>query len=101
MVESNKSYRNVLNRSLRIAKSVYYNRVLRENKGDSKKVWEVINELTFNNKQNKLGLSYLATAAEDTITDTQKIAETFNKLFINIEKSITDSSSQGNKYINY
>ena len=36
-VESYKRYRNVVNRSLRIAKSAYYHRVLRENKDNSKK----------------------------------------------------------------
>ena len=93
-VESYKKYRNVLNRSLRIAKSAYYHRVLGENKDDSKKVWKVINELVYSNKRNRLGPSYLTTAAGDTVTDTQKIAETFNEFFVNIGKSITYSSSQ-------
>ena len=96
MVESYKKYRNVLNRSLRIAKSTYYHRVLRENKDDSKKVWKVINELVYSNKQNRLGPSYLTTAAGDSVSDTQKIAETFNEFFVNIRKSISDSSSHGN-----
>ena len=65
-----------------------------------KEVWEIINELVFNNKRNILGPSYLTTAAGDTVTDTLEIAETFNKVFVNIGKSITDSSSQGNTSIN-
>ena len=95
-VENFKRYRNVRNRSSRIAKSAYYHRVFCENKGDSKKVWKVINELVNSNKQNRLGPSYLATAAGDTVTDTQEIAETFNEFFVNVRKSITDFSSQGN-----
>ena len=39
MSKSYKIYRNVRNRSLRITKSAYHHRVLRENKGDSKTVW--------------------------------------------------------------
>ena len=84
-VESCKRYRNVLNHSLRITKSAYYHRVLRENKSDSKKVWKVVNELVYNNKQNRLGPSFLTTAAGDTVIDTQEIAETFNEFFVNIE----------------
>ena len=96
-VESYKRYRNVLNRSLRIARSTYYyHRVLCENKDDTKKVWKVINELVYSNKRNRLGPSYLTTAAGDTVTDTQEIAKIFYEFFVNIGKSITDSSSQGN-----
>ena len=84
-VESYKRYQNVLNRSLRIAKSAYYHRVSRENKDDSKKVSKVINELVYSNKRNRLGPSYLTTAAGDTVTDTQEIAETFNEFFVNRE----------------
>ena len=65
-VESCKIYRNVPNCSLRIAKSAYYHRVLRENKGDSKKIWKVINEIVCSYKRNRLGPSYLTTAAGDT-----------------------------------
>ena len=92
-LESYKNYRNVLNRSLRLAKSAYHHRVLRENKDDSKKVWKVINELIYSNKRNRLLPFYLTTAAGDTVTDTQEIAETFNKFFVNEGKSITSSSS--------
>ena len=77
-VESYKRFRNVLNRSLRRVKSAYYHRVLRENKDDSKKVLKVINELVYSNKRNRLGPSFLTTAAGDTVTDTQEIAETYN-----------------------
>ena len=76
-------------------KRLFYHRVLRENKGDSKKVWKVINVLVYRNKRNRLGPSYLTTAAGDTVTYTQEIAETFNEFFVNIGKSITDSFSQG------
>ena len=85
MVESYESYRNVLNRFLRIAKSVYYRRVC-ENKDHSKKVWKVINELVYSNKRNRLGPSYLTNAAGDSVSDTQEIVETFNELFVNIRK---------------
>ena len=80
-------------------KSAYFHKVLRENKNDSKKVWKIINELVYSNKRNRLGRSYLTTAAGDTVTDTQEIAETFNEFFVNIGKFITDSSSQGNTSI--
>ena len=80
-VESYKRYRNVLNRSLRLAKSVYC-RGLCKNKGYSKRVLDIINELVYNNKWNRLGPSYLTTAAGYIVTDTQEIAKTFNEFFV-------------------
>ena len=83
-VESYKRYQNVPNCSLRIAKSAYYHRISHKNKGDSEKVLKVINELVYCNKRNRLGPSYLTTAAGDTLTDTQEIAKTFNEFFVNM-----------------
>ena len=53
--ESYKTYSNVLNRSVRTAKSAFYYRVLSENECDSKKVWNTSNELVYNNKRSRLG----------------------------------------------
>ena len=45
--EKYEEYRNTLNRSLRLAKQNHYHNILNEHKGNSKKVWEVTNELAF------------------------------------------------------
>ena len=43
--------RNTLNRALRMAKRSYYHLFLNEHKGNFAKVWEIVNELTYNKKR--------------------------------------------------
>ena len=50
LTEEFKIYRNTLNCILRLAKRNYYHQVLNANKGDSKKVWNIVNELTIKNE---------------------------------------------------
>ena len=52
-----KIYRNTLNRALKWAKSNHYHSVLEEHKKDSKKMGEIINELTYN-KQRKSDVTF-------------------------------------------
>ena len=47
LTEKYKAYRNALNRLLRLAKRNYYHSVLNEHKGNSRKVWQVVNESAF------------------------------------------------------
>ena len=48
-----KAYRNTLNLLLKLAKQNHYHSILNENKGNSKKAWEVINEFAFDKKKKK------------------------------------------------
>ena len=99
LTEEYKTYRNTLNRILRLAKRNYYYQVLNENKSDLKKVWNVVNELTYNKKRCNVGPSQATTAAGDTVSDPQKIAEEFNNFFVNISKSMAYSISRDNSII--
>ena len=45
LTETYKAYRNALNRLRRLAKRNYYHSVLNEHKGNSQKVWQVVNKL--------------------------------------------------------
>ena len=101
--EEFKAYRNTLNRLLRLAKQNDYHNILKEHKGNSKKAWEVINELAFDKKKTSMPPTKLITTLGDTITDQQSIAEEFNKYFVNIGKSMTDSivSDKPNNKFNY
>ena len=51
-----KAYRNALNRLLRLAKRNYYHSDLNEHKGNSQKVWQVVNELAFTKNRTSLCL---------------------------------------------
>ena len=41
-----KKQRNIVNKEIRLAKQAYYQNTFNENKGDSKRTWQTINELT-------------------------------------------------------
>ena len=101
--EEYKAYRNTLNRLLRLAKQNHYHNVLNEHKGNSRKAWEVINELAFDTKKTSIPPTKLITTLGDTITDQQSIAEEFNKYFVNLGKSVADSivSDKPSKEMNY
>ena len=86
-----KIYRNTLNRALKWAKSNHYLSVLEEHKGDSKKMWEIVNELTDNKKRSRTLPSKLINRDGTVITNHQTIADEFNKYFINVRKSMADS----------
>ena len=47
LTEKYKAYQNALNRLLRLAKRNYNHSILNEHKGNSQKVWQVVNELAF------------------------------------------------------
>lgn len=77
-----KQYRNELNKIIRYTKNEYYKNKLQENRGNCKKMWEVINEIT--NKIN--GHKNIGNIKKDNklLIDNKEKAETFNEYFINI-----------------
>ena len=93
--EKYKAYRNALNRLLRLAKRNYYHSVLNEHKGNSQKVWQVVNELAFTKDRTGLLPSKLVTSNGHTVTDEETIAEEFNSYFVNSGKSMADAISSG------
>ena len=95
LTEKYKAYRNALNRLLRLAKRNYYLSVLNEHKGNSRKVWQVVNELAFTKNRTRLLPSKLVTSNGHTFTDEETIAEAFNSYFVNIGKSMADAISPG------
>ena len=90
-----KIYRNTLNRALKWAKSNHYHSVLEELKGDSKKMWEIVNKLTYNKKRCRTVPSKLINKNGSAITNHQTIADEFNKYFVNAGKSMTDLIAPG------
>ena len=81
-----KIYRNLLNRLIKQTKVDYYHNVLKNNKNNSKKVWNIVNELVYNRKQKNSGPTKILTDTGCTITDPQVIAEEFNKFFVSVGK---------------
>ena len=65
-----------------MAKRSYYHLVLNEHKGNSAKVWEIVNELTDNKKRGKVESTKVINEDGVVITNPQAIAEEFNKYFL-------------------
>ena len=83
-------YINTLNRALRMTKRSYYHLLLNEHKGNSTKMWEIVNELTYNKKRSRAKPSKVINEDGVVIANPQAIAEEFNKYFINVGKSMAD-----------
>ena len=74
-----------------IGKTKLLHSVLNEHKGNSQKVWQVVNELAFTKKRTRLLPSKLVTYIGHTVTDEETIAEEFSSYFVNIGKSMADA----------
>ena len=90
-----KIYRNTLNRALKWAMSYHYHSVLEEYKRDSKKMWEIVNEIPYNKKRSRTLPSKLINRNGTVITNHQTIADEFNKYFVNVGKSMADLIAPG------
>ena len=71
--------------------------MLKDNKNNSKKVWNIVNELVYNRKQKNSGPTNMLTDTGYTITDPQAIAEEFNKFFVSVGKRMAAKTSAHDK----
>ena len=79
---TNNAYRNLLNSSIRVAKTNYYRNSFKTSQNDMKKTWSTIKHLIGNsNKQNFI--HKLIKDGHD-ITEETRIAETFNEFFTSV-----------------
>ena len=86
-----KTFRNALRRKLKQAKLDYYHHLLNDNKGNAKKTWDVINELTNIKRRSNVQPSKLTLNNDNTVSEPQIIAEEFNRFFVNIGKEMAAS----------
>ena len=92
--ENYKQYRNNLTQVIRTAKCNYYRNILCNFRNNTKKVWQIINEMKGNtsNKPNPKILHY-----NNTIFDNPKdISEAFSKYFSNIAPLLDNKLPQSN-----
>ena len=78
------------------AKLDYYHHLLNGNKGNGKKTWDVIKELTNIKRRSNVQPSKLTLNNYDTVTEPQIIAEEFNRFFVNIGKEMAASIQPNN-----
>ena len=85
-----KLYKRNLQKLIRQAERNYYEELLKDNIGNIKKSWEVINEII--NKKKKSTLKSNKIIVNDkTEENPEIIANAFNYYFVNIGKNISDS----------
>ena len=70
--------------------------MLNENKGNAKKTWDVINELTNIKRHSYVQPSKLTLNNYDTVSEPQSIAEEFNSFFVNPGKEMAASIQPNN-----
>ncbi len=82
-----KTFRNTLNRVIKSSKQNYYASYFKDFKKDSKKVWKGINEI-LNRNNTKSGQVIKPNIEGKLVSDNKKVANTFNKYFTNIAKTL-------------
>ena len=85
-----KAYHNALNSTIKAAKINHYQNFLTRNKNNARKIWEAINDST-NGKTKTPAPNKLQKENGGIITDSEEIAEEFNKFFVNIGSSMSKS----------
>ena len=71
--------------------------MLNDNKNNSKKVWNIVNELVYNRKQKNSEPTKILSDTGCTITGPQAITEEFNKFFVSAGKRMAAKISAHNK----
>ena len=96
IVKKYKKYRNLLTTVLKNAKRTYYSNLLYENRRDTSKTWDIINELLVGKKKmSKVAevdrLIKKVNGDNNLITSTYDIVNEFNNYFINIGPNLADT----------
>ena len=88
-----KAYRNTLNRTINGAKRMHYHELLKDNKGDSNKIWKIVNELASIKTKARVDPTELITENGKILTNSDEIAESLNEHFVNIGPKMAESIS--------
>ena len=89
-LEVYKKYRNTLNRTIKLAKETYYKETIDSAKGDSKKLWKIIDTL-INSKNKEKNFSQKLDIEGKKVRDSQVICNNLNLYFANIGKNLAKS----------
>lgn len=92
-------YRNILNKVIRNAKRLHYQKLFMSSKNDMKQTWQNINAVLKSNKA-KHNLPSRFKHNGSTMTNPKEIANAFNNYYINIGPSLAENidSNQNNIY---
>lgn len=88
--EEYRNLRNRVNVEVRNAKKSFYGTKFQEVAGDSKKVWEILNNI-LNRTQKKKGFIDSIKINEEILTDPQAMCNSMNNYFVNIGRKMNES----------
>ena len=96
-----KKQRNIVNKEIRLAKQAYYQNTFNENKGDSKRTWQTINELT-SRKSGKTTVTSLKVNGV-SVTNPSELSDKFNNHFATIGSKLASKidSSDTDSHLRY
>ena len=85
-----KAYRNQLKTDIRAAKRIYYHKLLEENKGNAKRSWQILNEVTGRIQTKSCTIKKLASHGQ-IVLEQREIATILNDYFSSIGATINDA----------
>ena len=94
-----KAYQSSLRRSIKEAKRLYYIKVFNMYKNDIKQTWVIIKDTLQSKAREELPNKYLLN--DRTLTNMDKIANEFNKYFINIRSLLSEQITSGHSSDEY
>ena len=96
-----KKQRNIVNKEIRLAKQAYYQNTFNENKGDSKRTWQTINEPT-SRKSGKTTVTSLKLNGL-SVTNPSELSDKFNNHFATIGSKLASEidSSDTDSHLRY
>ena len=98
--ENYKTKRNLVTSQLRKAKKKYFNNFFEENQNNIKETWKGIRNLINVSKKSTTNINKLFENGKE-ITNPIDMADTINKLYVNIGKTVEEKIPQGNKTFSY
>ena len=93
-----RNIRNQVTTAIRNAKSNYYKNKLKENSGNSRKTWQVLNTI-LNRHPNELSNDF--TINDEQISDPSVIANGFNNHFSNVAKNLIGNITSPGNFLTY
>ena len=106
LIDTYKKYSNVLTSVKRTAKQNYYYAMIKMNKQNFSKQWQLINQILQRNGKQKHSIRKLITDENAILTDEKEICDELNSFFVNIgpnmaSKISTNNSSEGSNIHSY
>ena len=83
-----KKYRNLLNRVIELAKRLYFKQIVKYNKGNSKKLWNIVNNIVSTKSTSSCKMNGVLDESGTIVSDLKRITDLMNKNFVNIAEKL-------------